>query len=161
MMAAGMRMRPKINRLIQTKRTSEMKSDQRRKPIVLSPGAGREYDMGPMKAMFKADNAETAQSYSISEWWLEPKTKGPGTHSHEYDHAYYILAGTMSVSVDGKWMDCERGSFVMIPSGTPHDFENRSAGRSGMLSFNNVAGFESEMPGIVSWFEQHPIERIP
>lgn len=128
-----------------------------REAIVLSPGKGRTYAMGRMSAVFKADNLETAQGYSISEWWLEAKTKGPGTHAHGYDHAYYVLDGTMSVLIGDEWVDCEKGAFILIPAGTPHDFENRGVDRSGILSFNNVAGFEDQMPGIVSWIAEHPL----
>ena len=31
--------------------------------------------------MFKADGDETAQAYSISEWWLDANTKGPGART--------------------------------------------------------------------------------
>ena len=37
--------------------------------------------MGRIDAVFKADGAETSAGYSISEWWLEPHTAGPGPHS--------------------------------------------------------------------------------
>lgn len=39
--------------------------------------------MGPLEAVLKADGAETTGGYSISEWWLEPYTKGPGAHAHD------------------------------------------------------------------------------
>jgi hypothetical protein len=38
--------------------------------------------MGRIAAIFKADGTETQGRYSISEWWLEPRTQGPGAHSH-------------------------------------------------------------------------------
>jgi hypothetical protein len=31
--------------------------------------------MGRIQSVFKADGAETADRYSISEWWLDPETK--------------------------------------------------------------------------------------
>ena len=37
--------------------------------------------MGRIGAVFKADGEETAGRYSISEWWLEPNTQGPGAHA--------------------------------------------------------------------------------
>jgi len=49
-----------------------------RKAIVLAPGQGREYPMGRISAVFKADEEETQSRYSVSEWWLEPRTQGPG-----------------------------------------------------------------------------------
>ncbi len=112
--------------------------------------------MGRISSVFKADGAETGETYSVSEWWLEPNTKGPGTHSHEDDHVYYVLDGTMSVSLDGTRSHCSKGSFILIPGGTPHDFENRSQARAGILSFNNKSGFEKQMPSIVDWFKANP-----
>src|SRR4051812_37498656 len=60
-----------------------------RKSIHLEPNGGRVYAMGPIKAVFKADGTETRGRYAISEWWLEPKTKGPGVHSHPDDDVFY------------------------------------------------------------------------
>ena len=48
-----------------------------RKAIVLAPGQGRAYPMGRISAVFKADEEETQSRYSVSEWWLEPRTQGP------------------------------------------------------------------------------------
>ena len=48
--------------------------------------------MGRMRAVFKADTAETDSRYSVSEWWLEPNTVGPGTHAHPEDHLFYVTA---------------------------------------------------------------------
>ena len=56
-------------------------SSASRSPVVLGPGEGPTYPMGRLSAVFKADGAETGQRYSISEWWLEPHTKGPGRTS--------------------------------------------------------------------------------
>jgi hypothetical protein len=56
-----------------------------RRPVVLAPGEGRVYPMGRISAVFKADDTETEQRYSISEWWLDPHTEGPGAHSHPED----------------------------------------------------------------------------
>jgi mannose-6-phosphate isomerase-like protein (cupin superfamily) len=127
-----------------------------RLPIVLAPGAGRDYAMGGLFASFKADGDETAGRYSISEWWLEPRTQGPGAHSHDEDDVFYVLEGTMSFLVAGQWIDAPRGSFVLAPGGMTHDFENRGDVRAGVLNFSIPGNFESHMPGIVQWFAQHP-----
>ena len=130
------------------------KSDRR--SYILAPGAGRSYAMGRIQSVFKADGAETANTFSASEWWLEPNTQGPGPHAHDEDHAYYVLEGIMSIAIEGKWADCPKGSFILIPGGIRHDFQNRSASRAGILSFNNRAGFEEKMPDIVDWFKENP-----
>jgi mannose-6-phosphate isomerase-like protein (cupin superfamily) len=114
--------------------------------------------MGPLSAVFKADGSETGQAYSISEWWLDPHTKGPGTHQHAEDDVFYVLAGTMSVMVGDEWIDATTGSFVLVPGNTPHDFENRGSERAGMLNVSAPGDFEQAMPGIAEWFRERPPE---
>jgi mannose-6-phosphate isomerase-like protein (cupin superfamily) len=124
--------------------------------VVWGPGEGRAYPMGRISAVFKADGAESAQRYSISEWWLEPHTKGPGAHAHPEDDVFYVLAGTMSVLVDTEWIDASAGSFVLVPGNLPHDFENRGSERAGMLNVSAPGNFEDQMPSIAQWFAEHP-----
>ena len=131
-------------------------STEVRRPVVLGPGEGRAYPMGGISAVFKADEAETAHGYSISEWWLEPHTKGPGAHSHPEDDIFYVIGGTMSLLVDTEWIDATTGSFVLVPGGTTHDFENRSAERAGVLNLSTPGAFEPAMAGIAEWFAEHP-----
>ncbi len=112
--------------------------------------------MGRISAVFKADEAETESRYSISEWWLEPRTQGPGAHSHDEDDVFYVIEGTMSLRIDDQWIDAERGSFILVPGGTVHDFENRSDARAGVLNFSAPGPFEPSMPGIAEWFAENP-----
>ncbi|WP_240935982.1 cupin domain-containing protein [Billgrantia bachuensis] len=106
--------------------------------------------------MFKADGTESANAYSISEWWLEPNTKGPGAHCHPEDDVFYVLEGTMSFLLDDQWVEAPRGSFILAPGGVTHDFENRSSLRAGVLNFSSPGDFEKHMPDIAEWFAQHP-----
>jgi len=126
-----------------------------REAVVLTPGGGRDYPMGRIRAIFKADREETAMAYSISEWWLEPNTKGPGEHDHPEDDVFFVIEGTMSIFVGDHWVDATPGSFVLVPGGMRHDFENRSGKRAGVLNFSS-GPFEQDMPGIASWFAEHP-----
>ncbi|GGY83121.1 hypothetical protein GCM10011613_29980 [Cellvibrio zantedeschiae] len=128
-----------------------------RKPIILLPGAGRAYDMGTMSAVFKADGDEANGAYSISEWWLEPYSKGPGAHSHPEDDIFYVLEGVMSFLVGDQWTDAPKGSFVLAPGGVTHDFENRTDVRAGALNISTPGNFEQHMPSIVEWFEKNPL----
>jgi mannose-6-phosphate isomerase-like protein (cupin superfamily) len=125
--------------------------------ILLLPGEGRSYPMGRISAVFKADGDETGKRYSISEWWLEPNTQGPGAHSHgEEDCIFYVIEGTMSILVGDRWIDAPKGSFVLAPAGVTHDFENRSSRRAGILNFSIPGGFEADMPAIAKWFAENP-----
>lgn len=125
-----------------------------RQPVTLAPSEGRMYDAGPVQAIFKADGAETNGRYSISEWWLDPHTKGPGAHEHPEDDVFYVLEGTMSIRVGATWSDATKGAFVVVPGGTMHDFENRSGARAGMLNVSVPGDFEPHMPDIAQWFRE-------
>ena len=127
-----------------------------RKPVILGPGEGRHYPMGRIAAVFKADGPETESRYSISEWWLAPHTQGPGAHAHAEDDVFFVIEGTMSVLVGADWTDAAQGSFVLIPGGVTHDFENRSDTRAGVLNLSIPGPFEPHMPGIAQWFAAHP-----
>lgn len=129
-----------------------------RAPVSLAPGEGRHYPMGRLHATFKVDAPETDGRCSISEWWLEPHTKGPGAHSHPEDDVFYILEGTMTVFVGGQWIEAPKGSFVLAPGGEPHAFDNRSDAPAGMLNVSYPGPFEPAMDGIATWFRERSDE---
>ena len=61
----------------------------KRSGVFLKPYEGRTYQMGPITAIFKAGSDEACGKYDISEWWLDPHTKGPrGTLSSERGHLF-------------------------------------------------------------------------
>ena len=127
-----------------------------RGPIFLLPNEGRAYAMGRISAVFKADGDETQEGYSISEWWLEAHTQGPGAHSHAEDDIFYVIEGTMSILIGDRWIDAPRGSFVLAPGGTTHDFQNRSSSRAGVLNLSIPGEFEPAMPAIAEYFAENP-----
>lgn len=127
-----------------------------RAPVVLGVGEGRRYDMGRIQAVFKADGADTAGAYSISEWRLEPHTTGPGAHRHPEDDVFYVTEGTMTVLVDDHWVEAPAGSFVLVPGGVTHDFQNRGDKPAAMLNVSQPGDFEQHMPGIAEWFRDNP-----
>ncbi len=112
--------------------------------------------MGRISATFKADEAETGHAYSISEWRLEANTKGPGAHSHPEDDVFFVIEGSMSFLIEKEWIDAPVGTFVLVPGGTTHDFENRSEEAAAVLNFSTPGTFESAMPEIVKWFLENP-----
>lgn len=124
--------------------------------IILKKGQGRVYNCGTMTAVFKADENETNEKYSVSEWWLEPNLEGVGAHQHEEnDEVFYVLEGTTSILVGDKWIDAEKGTFIRIPAKTTHDFCNRTDKKTCVLNFFIPGGFEKNMPSIVKWFDDN------
>ena len=121
-----------------------------RRPIVVPPEQGRVYAMGRMRAIFKSDSEETAGRYSVSEWWLEPRTSGTGGACAPEDHVFYVIAGTLSLRVNDDWSHVPKGTYVVIPGGTPHSFENQGSVSSGFISYNSPGGFEARMTDIAA-----------
>ncbi|MCL9806635.1 cupin domain-containing protein [Flavobacterium amniphilum] len=124
--------------------------------LILPKDQGRTYNCGTMTAIFKADENETNEKYSVSEWWLEPNSGGPGAHFHEdNDEVFYVLEGTTTFLIGDKWIDAEKGTFLRIPAKTMHDFKNQTDTKTGVLNFFIPGGFERNMPSIVQWFEEN------
>ena len=131
------------------------------KPVLLGPGEGRSYDMGPLRAVFKADEPETAGGFSVSEWWLDPRRAGPGPHKHdESEEVFYVLEGTASVLMGEEWHSLPKGSVCIIPRGMMHDFRNEGAVRMGLLNVFLPGAFEPMMPMIVDWFRDNPVQPL-
>ena len=74
-----------------------------RDAVILGPGEGRSYPMGRIAAVFKADEVESESRYSISEWWLEPHTQGPGAHSHPEDHVQWCYVENLPLRGSCIW----------------------------------------------------------
>jgi quercetin dioxygenase-like cupin family protein len=134
---------------------TQVTNSETRRPVLLGPDEGRSYPMGErLSTVFKADGSETAGLYSISEWWLEPHTKGPGSHQHPEDDVFFVLGGTMSFLLGDEWTEAPAGSFVLVPGGVSHSFENRTDLRAGFLNISVPGDFEAHMPGIADWFRE-------
>lgn len=64
---------------------------------------------------------------SISERSFGPSTRSPGAHTHEEDDVLFVIEGTMSLFMGGAWIEAAKGSLVIAPAGTAHDFKSRTA----------------------------------
>jgi mannose-6-phosphate isomerase-like protein (cupin superfamily) len=110
--------------------------------------------MGPLEAVFKADEAETGAGYSVSEWLMAPGQSGVGAHAHEAnDEVFYVLEGAPQILIGSEWHDGVAGSFLRIPAGVTHDFRNPGPLPARLLNVFIPGGFERRMPEIVAWFD--------
>ena len=51
---------------------------------------------------------------------------GPPPHHHPWDEAFFVLEGSVEVSIDGDAQTLGRGSYVHIPADTVHAYTNKS-----------------------------------
>jgi mannose-6-phosphate isomerase-like protein (cupin superfamily) len=112
--------------------------------IILAPGAGRAYEIGPMRGVFKADGLETGDRYCVSEWSVAPGGQGPGPHRHDSNEELFLVTeGTMAFRVGDEWIDAPAGTFIRIPADVTHDFENRTAEPASVFNVFIPGGFEA------------------
>jgi mannose-6-phosphate isomerase-like protein (cupin superfamily) len=97
-----------------------------------------------MRGVFKADGEETGDRYCVSEWSVEPHGTGPGPHSHEEnDEIFVVTEGTMAFLAGEDWIDAPSGTFLRIPAGMTHDFENRTDEPATAFNVFIPGGFEA------------------
>ena len=60
------------------------------------------------------------------------------------------------VVIGDEWLEAPKGSFLIVPGGTTHAFQNRGDERAGALNFGVPSGFETMMPRLVAWFAERP-----
>jgi len=110
-----------------------------------------------MRALFLADGDETGSRYSVSEWWVQPKHIGVGPHAHDAnEELFYVLEGTLTFRIADRDIEAPAGTFIRIPAGVLHGFENRTSALAGALNVFIPGGFEQQMPQIVEWYRAHP-----
>ena len=61
-----------------------------------------------------------------------------------------------AVLVGETWTHAMPGSFIVVPGGVTHDFENRGDTRAGVLNLSIPSPFERHMPDIAKWFAEKP-----
>jgi quercetin dioxygenase-like cupin family protein len=82
-----------------------------------------------------------AQSTGSYEVFLQdgPEGAGPPPHLHDWDEAYYMLDGAMTVRLGDREITLSKGQFVHVPRGVMHCFRMHEGGGR-FLSLNSGAG---------------------
>jgi quercetin dioxygenase-like cupin family protein len=62
-------------------------------------------------------------------------TEGHPIHN-DFEQMYYILSGTMNITLDGETFPAPEGSFVFIPRGTRHEHRNDGPESAVFLTVN-------------------------
>jgi len=95
---------------------------------------------GPLT--FKARGPQTAGSLTAFENTIAPGD-GPPLHCHaNEDEAWYILEGQFRFQLDEELRSAPAGSFVFVPRGTPHCFQNTGDTPGRILVLFTPAGME-------------------
>ena len=119
-------------------------------PIVLGPGEGRTIGSPTRgRVSYKVRSAETAGTVTVIEA-VSPPGGGPPLHRHnDADEFIYVLEGELRVRLDAELRDAPPGSFVFIPKGVAHTWQNPGHSPARFLGVLTPAS-----PGLEQFFER-------
>ena len=82
-----------------------------------------------------------------------PEGTGPPPHSHSWDEAFFVLAGTVEFTYAGKTVSAQPGTLVHLPAGTVHSFRYGTGGGKtleitgqGSLASQMFTSIDKEVP---------------
>ncbi len=112
--------------------------------VVLLPDQGERINAGASTAVMKATAETTGGAFSMSEGMFPAGMAGPPPHAHGHTtDTFYVLEGTLHVTVGDREIDAPAGSYVLVPPGVVHTFANTSDKPVRFLNINSPGGWEN------------------
>ena len=110
--------------------------------VVVKQGEGESMSVMGAQVRFLCGAEKTDQAWSLMEVEV-PKRSGPPPHHHPWDEAYYVVAGEVDFSLEGRTQTVRAGGFVYVPANTPHGFQGASDAAARVIIFDTPAHAES------------------
>jgi quercetin dioxygenase-like cupin family protein len=112
--------------------------------VVLLPGQGERIEAGASTTIVKATAETTGGAFSISEGTFPAGMQGPPPHRHSHTtDTFYVLEGTLRVTVGDREVDAPAGSYILVPPNVVHTFANTSDEPVRFLNINAPGGWEN------------------
>ena len=109
--------------------------------ITLGPGEGNTIEVPGQPLTYKATKEDTKGAYSLLE--VTVIGDGPPQHIHKAEEeALYVLEGEVNIQIGDQIIQGTAGSFVLIPRGTVHTFQNAGSTPAKLLGIVSPPGFE-------------------
>jgi quercetin dioxygenase-like cupin family protein len=111
--------------------------------VIVAPGDGTTIE-GPVGGplTFKVRGDQTGGALTAFENIIPPG-EGPPMHVHAAeDESWYVLEGDLRFSLGGELAPAPAGSFVFVPRGTPHCFQNVGTTPARLLVLFTPSGME-------------------
>jgi quercetin dioxygenase-like cupin family protein len=110
--------------------------------VVVKDGAAEALQVMGVQVKFLCTGEKTSGGWSLMENTV-PEGFGPPPHRHPWDEAYFILAGEIRFSLEGREQVFGAGDFVYAPANTLHGFSGASKSPARMIIFDTPAHAES------------------
>ncbi len=118
-----------------------MSTDERRAAYV-PPGEGKKLWVADELMTFVVSGEDTGGAYSLTDSVVPPQGGPPPHIHHREDEAFWVLEGELEVFVGEDALRVGTGSFVHLPRGVLHAYENVGATPARFLTLMVPAGLE-------------------
>lgn len=109
---------------------------------IVPSGSGTQYWGPGDQVTFLITGEESGGALFVAET-LVPPGGGPPPHiHHREDESFYLLEGTLSLTVGGETIQASAGDFAHLPRGISHSFKNTGDAPARMLILVTPAGIE-------------------
>ena len=88
------------------------------------------------------DSAASAEAVGIIEIALPPRWDGPPLHHHDFDEAFYVLDGELTLQVGEDLATVGAGGLAFAPRGSHHTVANIATAPARYLLVCTPGGFE-------------------
>ena len=93
--------------------------------IFRRPSELRRIDVGGFEVLVHADAADTGGAFSLIETVETELGSGPPLHVHrDAIESFVVLEGRYVMTIEEHEIECEAGSFVLVPRGARHTFRS-------------------------------------
>lgn len=108
--------------------------------VHVPPGGGRAVWFNGGLVTFYALGEETGGAFTLFEEAVAPQDRALPHLHHEEDQGIYVLEGEHEFVCDGRAFAAPAGSFVYVPRGTTHSYENVGTEPGRLLILSTPAG---------------------
>jgi mannose-6-phosphate isomerase-like protein (cupin superfamily) len=109
--------------------------------VIVRPGEGPRVGNVEFLAL-----SEHTPRFNLSIITMAPRRHGPGAHVHAgEDDAFFVLDGELTFLLGDDEVAAPAGTFVLVPPGVEHTFENRTDTPVRILNVHAPAGFDRRL----------------
>ena len=119
-----------------------------RDATLVPPGEGKKLWVTDELMTLKASGEDTGGAYSLADSAVPPQGGPPPHIHHREDEASWVLEGELEVSVGESRFRVGAGSFVHLPKGVLHSYQNVGTAPAAFLTLMVPAGLEKVFEGV-------------
>lgn len=118
-----------------------MKRESTGGAVVVEAGDG--WRIGNVEFLARSDDTPR---FNLALITIEAGRAGPPPHRHrDEDDSFFVLEGELTFTVEGREIEARAGTFVLVPPGHEHAFENRDSTPARILNVHAPAGFDRRL----------------